>query len=64
MTVFSTTRPQAGVHHAGGHLLSGLISRFNAWNEARVTRNALSRLSDRELDDIGLCRADIDALTR
>lgn len=32
------------------------------WNDARVTRNALGKLSDRELDDIGLCRGDIDQL--
>jgi len=31
-----------------------------AWNDARVTRNALSSLTDRELNDIGLCRGDID----
>ncbi len=30
-----------------------------AWNDARVTRNALGKLSDRELDDIGLSRGDI-----
>lgn len=30
-----------------------------AWNDARVTRNALGKLSDRELDDIGLTRGDI-----
>lgn len=29
------------------------------WNDARVTRAALEKLSDRELDDIGLCRGDI-----
>ncbi|WP_128254623.1 DUF1127 domain-containing protein [Falsirhodobacter deserti] len=29
------------------------------WNDARVTRNALNKLSDRELNDIGLTRADI-----
>jgi uncharacterized protein YjiS (DUF1127 family) len=29
-----------------------------------VTRKALNRLSDRELDDIGLCRGDIDGLGR
>ncbi len=33
------------------------------WNDARVTRNALGKLSDRELDDIGLCRGDIDRLS-
>ncbi len=30
------------------------------WNDRRITRNALGKLSDRELDDIGLCRGDID----
>jgi uncharacterized protein YjiS (DUF1127 family) len=28
------------------------------WNEARVTRTALSRLSAEQLEDIGLTRAD------
>ena len=28
------------------------------WNEARVTRKALSRLSAHQLEDIGLTRAD------
>jgi uncharacterized protein YjiS (DUF1127 family) len=35
-----------------------------AWNDARVTRSALTKLSDRELDDIGLCRGDIEMLGR
>ncbi|WP_170382353.1 DUF1127 domain-containing protein [Ruegeria atlantica] len=30
-----------------------------AWNETRKTRKVLSELSDAQLDDIGLCRADI-----
>jgi len=30
-----------------------------AWNEARVTRNILSRLTDAQLEDIGLTRADL-----
>jgi uncharacterized protein YjiS (DUF1127 family) len=42
--------------------LTALVNAVAAWNDARVTRNALSRLSDRELDDIGLCRGDIDRL--
>ena len=32
------------------------------WNDERITRNALGRLSDRELDDIGLCRGDIERI--
>ncbi len=34
------------------------------WNDARVTRSALGKLSDRELDDIGLCRGDIEMIGR
>lgn len=34
------------------------------WNDARKTRQALNRLSDHELDDLGLVRGDIDAITR
>ena len=34
-----------------------------AWNDARVTRKALSALTDRELEDIGLTRADIASFT-
>jgi uncharacterized protein YjiS (DUF1127 family) len=40
--------------------LSNVAAAFGAWNDARVTRAALAKLSDRELDDIGLCRGDID----
>lgn len=34
------------------------------WNATRVTMNELSKLSNRELEDIGLCRADIAAVAR
>lgn len=34
------------------------------WNDARRTREALSQLSSRELEDIGLTRGDIDAIAR
>lgn len=44
-------------------LLSRFVAAVVAWNDARVTRKALAALSDRELDDIGLCRADIDQIT-
>ncbi len=37
---------------------------FQTWNAARITRKALSMLSNRELDDIGLCRGDIDLIGR
>jgi uncharacterized protein YjiS (DUF1127 family) len=37
---------------------------LQAWNSARITRKALSKLSNRELDDIGLSRGDIDLIGR
>ncbi len=36
-----------------------LVAAIAAWNDARLTRNALGKLSDSELDDIGLSRGDI-----
>lgn len=36
-----------------------LFGTLIAWNDRRVTRKALSALSARELDDIGLSRSDI-----
>ncbi len=44
--------------------LGEVATRFSAWNDARVTRKALSKLTDRELDDIGLCRGDVDLIGR
>ena len=44
--------------------LSGNVAAVSAWNDARMTRKALGRLSDRELDDIGLCRGDVEMLGR
>jgi uncharacterized protein YjiS (DUF1127 family) len=46
-----------------GRIGAFFASAYNAvvdWNNARVTRNTLSDLTDRELEDIGLCRGDID----
>ncbi|MFT4962555.1 MAG: hypothetical protein ACI92Z_003654 [Paracoccaceae bacterium] len=40
--------------------LMSVVGTFASWNDARVTRNALSGLTNRELDDIGLIRGDID----
>ena len=59
MAHFETT-PAEGFRN--GSLLSNLISTLVAWRDARVTRKALAGLSDHELDDIGLCRGDIDGI--
>lgn len=52
----------APVANRFGSIASTLIGAVVAWNDARVTRNTLSALSDRELEDIGLSRGDIDAV--
>ena len=43
-----------------GAVLANIYSAIVGWNDARMTRKTLSSLSDRELDDIGLVRGDID----
>ncbi|MBY6003413.1 DUF1127 domain-containing protein [Salipiger bermudensis] len=52
--------------------IAASVSRFFAavtdaiidWNDARLTRKSLEALTDRELDDIGLTRADIYSVAR
>lgn len=36
----------------------------SAWNDRRLTRKSLMALSDRELEDIGLHRAEIEGVAR
>jgi|TARA_B100000780_G_scaffold44590_1_gene27720 uncharacterized protein YjiS (DUF1127 family) len=54
--------------HPPRNLLSKLIKKiFDAlisWNDTRVTRNILSQLSTRELNDIGLAPGDIERILR
>lgn len=62
MAFFTQTRPIAdGVFgNDRSWSFSDLFAVVLRWNDQRVTRRQLNALSDRELDDIGLCRADID----
>lgn len=62
MTAIDTNRVLAGTRGTG--FAGRLMGLLTDWNDARVTRNALSRLTDRELDDIGLCRGDIERIAR
>ena len=65
MAALDTTRTATGSFGLVGRIGATFASVVNAvveWNDARVTRNALSGLSDRELEDIGLCRGDIDVV--
>ena len=63
MAAFDTTRPSAGL--SAGRISSLFVSAFAAvaaWNDARITRKSLSKLTARELEDIGLTVGDIDAV--
>jgi uncharacterized protein YjiS (DUF1127 family) len=59
-----STRSGSVVFGHIGRVIVSMIDSVAAWNDNRVTRNALSRLTDRELEDIGLCRGDIDSVGR
>ena len=45
-----------------GQMVVNAFAAVSAWNATRVARNTLHQLSDRELEDIGLSRGDIDTL--
>lgn len=59
MATFDIIRPTAKFT-----LIADMIAAFTAWNDERQTRKALNGLTDRELSDIGLIRADIDGVAR
>lgn len=60
MAAFDTIRTRDSLDLSHG--IQNMISAVIAWNDARVTRKSLAGLSDRELDDIGLHRGDIEAI--
>lgn len=62
MAVFETHRLSGGTDTGPGRFFRNTIEALRAWNDARVTRKELSRLTDRELDDIGLARGDINRI--
>ena len=67
MAAIETTRTPYGTLDLVARInvtLSPVIGTIASWNDARVTRNTLSGLSDRELDDIGLGRGDIDRIAK
>ncbi|QLP98029.1 MAG: DUF1127 domain-containing protein [Rhodoblastus sp.] len=44
--------------------LKQITSRINQWRRYRVSVRELSRLSDRELNDLGIGRGDIEYVAR
>ncbi|WP_134726813.1 DUF1127 domain-containing protein [Paracoccus luteus] len=61
MSTFDTFRAPAAPSFG---VVAKLREMISSWADVRVTRNALNRLSDRELDDIGLSRSDIERVAR
>lgn len=62
MSVTYNSRNFATGASLGGRFFTVIANAFATiagWNDARATRVALSKLTDRELDDIGLNRSDI-----
>lgn len=64
MAVIDITRSPVAPAGIFRSAFGGIFAAFAAWNAERATRAALVRLSDRELEDIGLCRGDIDEVAR
>ncbi|MEM8730980.1 MAG: DUF1127 domain-containing protein [Pseudomonadota bacterium] len=65
MAAFDTTTSTYGSTGFVGRILAPVTKLFAliiSWNDTRQTRNSLSRLTDRELDDIGLSRGDIEGV--
>ena len=63
MATFDTNRaPATGQLQTGvfGGLASTLVSLVADWMERRSTKAALLKLTDRELDDIGLTRGEVE----
>ena len=45
-------------------LIKTILDALVGWNNTRITRNILSQLSARELNDIGLAPGDIERISR
>lgn len=65
MAAIDTHRAQG--FGATAHIASIFASakaRYSDWRDTRATVSVLSKLSDHELEDIGLCRGDIRDMLR
>ncbi len=66
MAAYDIIRPYAAAGSAAriGGIFSAAVGIFGAWNDTRLTRNSLAALSDKELNDIGLHRGNIDNVAK
>lgn len=62
MALLDTSRSAA--HSSFSGIVSRAFDALSAWNDLRTTRNALAKLSDRELADIGLTRFEAENIGR
>jgi uncharacterized protein YjiS (DUF1127 family) len=64
----AATTPRSSVGEANLGLLGGIVMRLSSWvgerRRYRQTMNELSALTDRELDDIGMTRGDIESVAQ
>ena len=58
MAAIDTIHPQSGFGLT--HLVTAVLGYLDKRRQAHLTRQSLSLLSDRELDDVGLLRCEID----
>lgn len=64
-SIDTTTRPfVAAPRFPLGRLFSTAFQNVRSWNDARMTRATLARLSEHELRDIGLSRSEIENIGR
>lgn len=61
MATLDTIRPIAA-ENGLRNTLATLFGVIADWNDRRTTRKSLSGLTNRELEDIGLMRGDIDSI--
>jgi uncharacterized protein YjiS (DUF1127 family) len=54
----------AGAHSEKTMTLKTLTHRFNVWRRYRASVRELSQLTDRELNDLGIRRGEIEAICR
>ena len=45
-------------------MLDNVVRKFNSWKRYRQTYDELASLSNRELDDLGINRSDIERFAR
>ncbi|MCW8842519.1 MAG: DUF1127 domain-containing protein [Rhodobacteraceae bacterium] len=65
MTAFDAATPASTRVSLADRIVNAkarFVAAYANWQDQRATRAALAALSDRELDDIGLCRGDLDGI--